>query len=165
MKVLLTSSDFALIGMKTFWEAETLNKVNQMTAPIVQIWMLSWNKLLFWEPWAHKRVHLELTSPSFLPKSKWTIGNPLFKTLCKNSWTATMKVMVSKRAFMVFPYSPEYNINFFRKDFGMGWNVGWIFNGNIHPFSKLRKQQSGRYWKRTTPNSSENWKIVWMAFC
>ena len=44
-------------------------------------------------------------------------------------------------------------------DIGMGWNVGWIFNGNIHPFSKLRKQQSGRYWKRTTPNSSENWKI------
>ena len=36
---------------------------------------------------------------------------------------------------------------FFRKDFGMGWIVGWIFN-RIHPFSTLFGQQP-ELWKRT----------------
>ena len=44
----------------------------------------------------------------------------------------------------------------FYKSFGLGWNIGWIFNETIHPFSTLFWQQSGLNWKRTASISQKS---------
>ena len=57
----------------------------------------------------------------------------------------------------ILSFFKKYSTKIFRKDFGMGWIVGWIFN-RIHPFSTLFGQQS-ELWKRTVTISQNSFRI------